>query len=94
MLGKSSSAVVILSFHRYLHSAINSESVAPLQIFEFLTGRWLFVPREGPTWTAEAYHLAHMLVIASEEFDIAYFRAGKHFDKYFNNDAKSNLMVT
>jgi hypothetical protein len=30
------------------------------QIFEFLTGEWLFVLQPGPTWTAEQYHLVHI----------------------------------
>ncbi|KAF9518254.1 hypothetical protein BS47DRAFT_1379973 [Hydnum rufescens UP504] len=62
-------------------------------IFEFLTGRWLFAPRGGPTWTAEAYHLAHMPGMAGEEFDAAYFRTAKHFGEYFNNDSKLRLQV-
>ncbi|KAG1759471.1 kinase-like domain-containing protein [Suillus occidentalis] len=55
-------------------------------IFEFLTGRWLFVPRGGPTWTAEVYHLAHMPAMAGEAFDPTYFRTEKFFDEYFDND--------
>ncbi|KAG1724359.1 serine protein kinase Sky1, partial [Suillus lakei] len=54
-------------------------------IFEILTGHWLFVPRGGPTWTAEAYHLAHMPAIAGEEFDITCFQTGKHLGKYFDD---------
>lgn len=56
------------------------------QIFELLTGRWLFVPREGPTWTAEAYHLAHMPGVTGEEYDISYFRKGRRYAEYFNDD--------
>ncbi|KAF9237968.1 kinase-like domain-containing protein, partial [Melanogaster broomeanus] len=56
-------------------------------IFEFLTGSWLFVPRAGATWTAEDYHLANMPGISGEEFDIPYLRTGKHFERYFRNDA-------
>lgn len=62
-------------------------------IFEFLTGRWLFVPRGGPTWTAEAYHLAHMPAMAGEAFDPTYFRTGKFFDKYFDDDGKLRIQV-
>lgn len=62
-------------------------------IFEFLTGRWLFVPRGGPTWTAEAYHLAHMPAMAGEAFDPTYFRTGKFFDEYFDFDGKLLIQV-
>jgi len=62
-------------------------------IFEFLTGHWLFVPRGGPTWTPEAYHLAHMPAMAREDFDTAYFRTGKHFGEYFDNDGKLRIRV-
>jgi serine/threonine-protein kinase SRPK3 len=47
------------------------------------------VPRGGPTWTAEAYHLAHMPAMAEEEFDAACFQTGKHSGKYFDNDGQS-----
>ena len=60
-----------------------------LQIFEFLTRYWLFVPQGGPTWTAEAYHLAHMPAMAGEDFDAAYVLTGKHGDKYFDNGGES-----
>jgi serine/threonine-protein kinase SRPK3 len=62
-------------------------------IFEFLTGHWLFVPRGGPTWTAEAYHLAHMPAITSEQFDTSYFRTGKHFGDYFDDNGKLRIQV-
>lgn len=62
-------------------------------IFEFLTGRWLFVPRKGPTWTAGAYHLAHMPAMAGEEFDTTYFLTGKHGGKYFDNAGKLRIQV-
>lgn len=62
-------------------------------IFEFLTGRWLFVPRGGPTWTAEAYHLAHMPAMAGEAFGPTYFQTGKFFDEYFDNDGKLRIQV-
>jgi hypothetical protein len=53
------------------------------QIFEFLTGRWRFVPREGPAWTAEQYHLGHMPGVSGDMFDAAFVRKGMHFDEYF-----------
>ncbi|KAG1744713.1 kinase-like domain-containing protein [Suillus occidentalis] len=62
-------------------------------IFEFRTGRWLFVPRGGPTWTAEAYHLAHMPAMAGEAFDPTYFRTGKFFDECFDNDSKLRIQA-
>jgi len=62
-------------------------------IFELLTGRWLFVPRGGPTWTAEAYHLAHMPGVTGEEYDISYFRKGKRYAEYFNDDEKLRTSV-
>ncbi|KAG2126926.1 kinase-like domain-containing protein [Suillus clintonianus] len=62
-------------------------------IFEFLTGHWLFVPRGGPTWTPEAYHLAHMPAMAGEEFDTTHFQTGKHLGKYFDDDGKLRIKV-
>ncbi|KAF9508639.1 hypothetical protein BS47DRAFT_1350109 [Hydnum rufescens UP504] len=62
-------------------------------IFEFLTGQWLFTPRTGTAWTAEAYHLAHMPGMAAEEFDAAYFGTAKHFGEYFNSDGKLRVQV-
>ncbi|KAF8878474.1 hypothetical protein CPB84DRAFT_330366 [Gymnopilus junonius] len=60
-------------------------------IFELLTGWWLFVPRKGPTWTAEAYHLAHMPAVVGDEYDISYIRKGKHYMECFTDDGTSNL---
>ncbi|KAF8963317.1 kinase-like domain-containing protein [Flammula alnicola] len=62
-------------------------------LFEFLTGKWLFAPRSGPTWSAESYHLAHMPVIAGEEFDFAYIRKGKHFEQYFTPEGRLSIQV-
>ncbi|KXN81871.1 Serine/threonine-protein kinase spk-1 [Leucoagaricus sp. SymC.cos] len=55
-------------------------------IFEFLTGRWLFNPRSGQTWTAEQYHLAHMPGVVGEDFDLSYFHQAKRFQDYFKED--------
>ena len=57
-----------------------------LQIFEFLTGRWLFVPRAGDIWTAEQYHLAHMPGVVGEDFDVSYYKQAKQFHNYFSED--------
>lgn len=77
---------LLFAFLSFLRLMLNGIS---LQIFEFLTSYWLFVPQGGPTWTAEAYHLAHMPAMAGEDFDAAYVLAGKHGDKYFDNDGES-----
>jgi serine/threonine-protein kinase SRPK3 len=58
------------------------------QIFEFLTGKWLFVPRSGPSWTPEQYHLAHMPDMVGEDFDLTYFRQAKHFQNYFDDEGQ------
>ena len=47
------------------------------------------MPRGGPTWTAEEYHLAHMAAISAEEFDSAYFRTGRNFRQYFDENGAS-----
>ncbi|KAF8804085.1 kinase-like protein [Phlegmacium glaucopus] len=62
-------------------------------LFEFLTGKWLFTPRSGPTWSAESYHLAHMPIIAREDFDLTYVRKGKHFEKYFTPEGHLSIQV-
>lgn len=55
-------------------------------VFEFLTGRWLFNPRSGQTWTAEQYHLAHMPGVVGEDFDLSYFHHARRFLDYFKED--------
>ncbi|KAF8179860.1 hypothetical protein BJ912DRAFT_982009 [Pholiota molesta] len=50
---------------------------------------WLFVPKGGPTWSPEAFHLAHMPVVAGDEFDLSYIRQGKHFEQYFTPEGQS-----
>ncbi|KXN87215.1 Serine/threonine-protein kinase spk-1 [Leucoagaricus sp. SymC.cos] len=55
-------------------------------IFELLTGRWLFSPRSGQTWTAEQYHLAHMPGVVGEDFNLSHFRQAKRFQDYFRED--------
>ncbi|KJA15817.1 hypothetical protein HYPSUDRAFT_58602 [Hypholoma sublateritium FD-334 SS-4] len=62
-------------------------------LFEFLTGRWLFSPRSGPTWSAESYHLAHMPVISGEEFNLTYVRKGRYFEKYFTPEGRLSIQV-
>jgi len=56
------------------------------QIFELLTGRWLFVPRAGDVWTAEQDHLAHMPGVVREDFDVSYHKQAKRFHDYFSED--------
>lgn len=69
-----------------------SLSDLPLMIhacrFLSFTGRWLFVLRGGPTWTAEAYHLAHMPTMVRETPDPAYFGNAKYSGQYFYDDAQ------
>ncbi|RDB22074.1 Serine/threonine-protein kinase SRPK [Hypsizygus marmoreus] len=62
-------------------------------IFELLTGSWLFAPRGGPTWTPEAYHLAHMPTVAQETFDATYFGTAKNFEQYFYDDGELRIKV-
>lgn len=67
----------------YIHQTLKSDL---LQIFELLTGRWLFVPRVGDTWTAEQYHLAHMPGVVGENFDLSYYKQAKRFHDYFSEN--------
>lgn len=62
-------------------------------VFELLTGRWLFVPRGGPTWTPEDYHLAHMAPMVGERFDKNVFSCGEHYDKYFKDNGDLRIRV-
>ena len=77
--------------HRSVTCAIVSVgawSPGASQVFEFLTDRWLFVPRGGPTWTPEQYHLGMMLNLSGDEFDLDYVRQSKYFDRYFASDGE------
>jgi len=68
----------------YIHQTLKSDLLP--QIFEFLTGRWLFVPRAGDMWTAEQYHLAHMPGVVGEDFDVSYYKQAKQFHNCFSED--------
>jgi len=62
-------------------------------VFELLTGRWLFVPRQLGPWTPEAYHLAHMPGITGDEFPALFLQKTKYFEKYFRDDGTLRLQV-
>ncbi|KIM36677.1 hypothetical protein M413DRAFT_424385 [Hebeloma cylindrosporum] len=62
-------------------------------LFEFLTGKWLFSPRSGPTWSAEGYHLAHMRAISGEAFDLAYIQGTKDFERYFSPEGHHRIQI-
>jgi serine/threonine-protein kinase SRPK3 len=63
-----------------------------LKVFELLTGRWLFHPRAGKAWTAEAYHLAHMGPLVESEFDPAIVGKGSKFNDYFDEEGLKLLV--
>lgn len=70
------------------------------EVFELLTGRWLFNPRSGPTFTEEQYHLAHMGPVVGETFDPTFVRSGKYSSQYIKEDGEfsgvsnQSLMLT
>ena len=47
---------------------------------------WLFNAWEGPTWTAEQYHLGNMPGMVGEDFDLSYYKKAKRFEDYFSED--------
>ncbi|KAG8898923.1 hypothetical protein FRB99_007036 [Tulasnella sp. 403] len=63
------------------------------KVFELMTGKWLFNPRGGASYTSEQYQLAHMPPIAGERFDIEVVKKGRDFKVYFYEDGDFRLVV-
>ncbi|KAG6855366.1 hypothetical protein H0H87_004302 [Tephrocybe sp. NHM501043] len=57
-------------------------------VFELLTGRWLFNPRAGESYSPEAYHLAHMAPLVDSDFDPSFVQGGTKYDEYFSENGK------
>jgi serine/threonine-protein kinase SRPK3 len=55
------------------------------QTFELLTGRWLFNPQSGPTWTTEDDHLAKMMELTGETFNETTLSASRNRNEYFDD---------
>ena len=56
------------------------------QTFEFITGRWLFYPEEGETWTLDDDHLAKILELTGERFDDTMLEFSVRKDEFFDED--------
>ena len=55
-----------------------------MQTFELLTGRWLFDPQGGPTWSLEDDHLAKMMELTAENFDDRILAKSRKLDEYYD----------
>jgi hypothetical protein len=55
-----------------------------MQTFELLTGRWLFNPQAGQTWSVEDDHLAKMAELTGENFSDKILAKSRKRDDYFN----------
>ncbi|KAF8329198.1 kinase-like domain-containing protein [Amanita rubescens] len=60
-------------------------------VFELLTGRWLFNPRAGESYSPEAYHLAHMAPLVDSDFDPSVVRRGTKYNEYFFESGELRL---
>jgi len=54
------------------------------QTFELLTGRWLFNPQSGPTWSTEDDHLAKMMELTGQQFSKAVLERSTRRNEYFD----------
>jgi serine/threonine-protein kinase SRPK3 len=55
------------------------------QVFELLTGRWLFDPSAGHAWNIVDDHLAKMQEITGEMFSTDLLGRAAEGNKYFND---------
>ncbi|KAJ8582757.1 hypothetical protein M405DRAFT_830097, partial [Rhizopogon salebrosus TDB-379] len=58
-----------------------------VQTFELLTGRWLFHPQAGQTWSVEDDHLAKMAELTGENFSDKILDKSRKRDEYFDGSA-------
>lgn len=66
-----------------------------MQTFELISGRWLFHPEAGETWTSEDDHLAKILEFTGSKTFPADMRArAKLRDIFFNTDGTLPLLIT
>lgn len=73
--------------HAYFGPKIDIWAIGCLT-FELLTGRWLFHPEAGDTWTEEDDHLARMLELTGDEFTPQMLGFSANRDEYFDEDGK------
>lgn len=57
-----------------------------LQVFELVTGRFLFPPNSEPLVTPDELHLAAMLALTGETFSATMLERSQLRDKFFNAD--------
>jgi serine/threonine-protein kinase SRPK3 len=55
-----------------------------MQTFELLTGRWLFNPQAGQTWTVQDDHLAKMVELTGENFSDKMLAKSWKRNEYFD----------
>ena len=70
-----------------------SSQVHP-QVFELLTGCWLFDPQEGPDFQLEDDHLAKMLEITGEQLDAETLNSAKLKSHYFAESGERLVRCT
>lgn len=71
--------------HSYFGPKIDIWAIGCLT-FEFLTGRWLFHPEEGETWTLDDDHLAKMLELTGEQFNDTMLNFSLRKEDFFDDD--------
>jgi serine/threonine-protein kinase SRPK3 len=62
-----------------------------MQTFELLTGRWLFNPPAGQTWSVEDDHLAKMAELTGENFSDKLLAKSRKRDEYFDESGWCTL---
>ena len=70
----------------YLLNVPITRSCESVQTFEFLTGRWLFHPEEGETWSLDDDHLAKMLELTGEQFNDTMLNFSLRKEDFFDDD--------
>jgi serine/threonine-protein kinase SRPK3 len=68
-----------------------SLEICVMQTFELLTGRWLFNPQAGQTWSVEDDHLAKMAELTGENFSDNILAKSRKRDEYFDESGRCNF---
>ena len=72
--------------HHFLH--ILSVLSLSNQVFELLTGRWLFHPSGGATWSIVDDHLSKMQELMGETFSADLLNRARERKEFFNDSGK------
>jgi hypothetical protein len=68
------------SVDRFALSSLNKH-----QVFELLTGRWLFHPSEGATWSVVDDHLSKMQQFTGEAFSADFLSRAREREQFFDD---------